>query len=267
MKAEQGYNAELGFKQGYKFGNLKGFVDVAGFYTRYKDMIEFRFGLFNNKTFDYIDGLSKLFNAFSSGDGLGIGAQFTNVGRAEIYGVDLSTSGVYEFNRDTRLAYTLGYVYTNPIDMDVDSRNAEEEANDDLMAMRSKSNDSKYLKYRQKHSVKGVFDLEWKRFNIGTNMSWKSKTLAVDYFMVDERMKAEPNLMDYMRSMLFGNLHDYWAENNKGYFVMDMRVGMKVTKNIHVQGLVNNLLNKRYSARPMDVGAPRTFILQVGANF
>lgn len=34
-------------------------------------------------------------------------------------------------------------------------------------------------------------------------MSWKSKTLAVDYFMVDERMKAEPNLMDYMRSMLF----------------------------------------------------------------
>ena len=48
---------------------------------------------------------------------------------------------------------------------------------------------------------------------------------------------------------------------------MDKRVGMKVTKNVHVQGLVNNLLNKRYSARPMDVGAPRTFILQVGANF
>ena len=31
LKAEQGYNAELGFKQGYKFGNLKGFIDVAGF--------------------------------------------------------------------------------------------------------------------------------------------------------------------------------------------------------------------------------------------
>ena len=46
-----------------------------------------------------------------------------------------------------------GMFTTNPIDMDVDSRNAEEEANDDLMAMRSKSNDSKYLKYRQKHSV------------------------------------------------------------------------------------------------------------------
>ena len=70
-----------------------------------------------------------------------------------------------------------------------------------------------------------------------------------------------------MRSMLCWNLQDYFAENNNGYFVIDMRVGMKVTKNIHVQGLVNNLLNKRYSARPMDVGAPRTFILHVGAYF
>ena len=62
---------------------------------------------------------------------------------------------MYEFNRDTRLAYTLGYVYTNPIDMDVDSRNAEEEANDDLMAMRSKSNDSKYLKISPETFRKG----------------------------------------------------------------------------------------------------------------
>ena len=85
--------------------------------------------------------------------------------------------------------------------------------------------------------------------------------------MVDERTKAEPNLMDYMRSMLPGNLHAPRAENFKGYIVMALRVGMKVSKNIHVQGLVNTLLNKRYSARPMDVGAPRTFILQVGANF
>lgn len=41
LKAEEGYNAELGLKQGYQFGPVKGFVDVAGFYTRYKDMIEF----------------------------------------------------------------------------------------------------------------------------------------------------------------------------------------------------------------------------------
>lgn len=266
LKAEQGYNAEVGIKQGYAFGNLKGFIDAAAFYTRYKDMIEFRFGLFNNTTFDYIDGLAPMISTLTSGEGLGIGAQFTNVGRAEIYGVDLSTNGVYTFNKDTRLNYMLGYVYNNPIDLDVDSRKAEEEANDDLLAMRSKSNDNRYLKYRQKHSVKAVLDLEWKRFNFGTNLSWKSKTLAVDYFMVDEREKLEPNLMDYLRGLLFGNLHDYWAENNRSYLVMDLRAGMRITDRIHLQAQVNNIWNKRYTARPMDVGTPRTFILQLGLD-
>lgn len=267
LKAEKGYNAELGIKQGYKFGNLKGFVDVAGFYTRYKDMIEFRLGLFNNKTFDYVEGIMDLINCISSGDGIGMGAQFVNVGRAEIYGVDLSTTGMYEFNPDTKLTYNLSYVYTNPIDLDNDKRNAEEEANADLLAMRSKSNDSKYLKHRQKHSVKGIFDFEWKRFNIGTNIMWKSKTLAVDYFMADERIKDEKNLMDYMRYMLFGDLHSYWEQNNDGYFTMDLRLGVRLSKNFRFQGTINNLWNSEYSLRPMDVAAPRTFVFQLSANF
>lgn len=267
LKAEQGYNAEVGFKQGYKWGNLKGFFDVAGFYTRYKDMIEFRFGLFDKKTMEYMDSFGKLAGLLASGNGVGIGAQFTNVGRAEIYGVDLSTSGVYDFNPHTRLSYNLGYVYTEPRDIDVDKRNAEEEANDDLLAMRSKSNDSKYLKYRQKHSVKGVFDFEWKRITVGTNLIWKSKTLAADYFIVDERDKPQDNLMDYMRYMLFGNLRDYWKEHNRGYFTMDLRLGVKITKNIRFQGMINNLLNTEYSVRPMDVAAPRTFVLQLGVSF
>lgn len=264
LKAERGYNAEIGIKQGYGFGGLQGFIDIAGFYTRYKDMIEFRFGLFNNTTFEYIDGLQPLIGALTSGEGIGIGAQFTNVGRAEISGIDISTSGRYTFSPDLSLDYMLGYVFTNPIDLDVEERNAEEEANQDLLAMRSKSNDSKYLKYRQKHSFKATLDLNWKRFNIGTNLSWKSKTLAVDYFMVDEREKAAPNAMDYVRYLLFGNLKDYWANNNQDYFIMDVRAGYRITDQIEVQAQINNVWNKQYSARPMDIGTPRTFIIRLG---
>lgn len=268
LKAEQGFNAELGFKQGYKLGNLKGFVDVAGFYTQYKDMIEFQIGLFNSKTFDYVTNLMDVITMITAGQMPGIGAQFTNVGKARIYGVDLSTNGMYDFNPDTRLTYNLGYVYTEPIDVDADERNREEESNRDLLAMKSKSNNSKYLKYRQKHAVKGVFDLEWKRWNIGTNMSWKSKTLAVDYFLVDERDgKSHQDLMDYVRGLMFGNLHDYWMDKNTGYFAMDLRVGMKITKNLRFQGMINNLLNTEYSTRPMDVCAPRTFVVQLNATF
>lgn len=267
LKAERGYNAEAGFKQGYKWGNLKGFADAAVFYTRYKDMIEFRFGVFDKQTFAYVDNLGKLVGLLTGGGGIGIGAQFTNVGRAEIYGVDVSTSGVYVFNPHTRLTYNLGYVYTEPRDMDLHRRNAEEEANTDLLAMRSKSNDSKYLKYRQKHTVKGVFDFEWKRLSVGTNLAWKSKTLAADYFIVDERQKPYDNLMDVVRSLLFGDLGEYWKAHNTGFFTMDVRVGVQLTRWLRFQGTINNVLNTEYSVRPMDVAPPRTFILQLGADF
>jgi len=267
LKAERGYNAEIGFKQGYKIGKLKGFFDVAAFYTRYRDMIEFRFGLFDKKTFDYMDSLSDLIGMITSGNGIGVGAQFTNVGRAEIYGVDASVSGIYDFNPDTRLTFNMGYVYTEPRDMDADKRREEEAANTDLLAMKSKSNDSKYLKYRQKHSIKGVFDVEWKRLSLGTNIAWKSKSLAVDYFMVDERDKSYPDLMDHMRSLLFGDLHGYWMDKNNGYFTMDLRMGLKLSKYLRFQGMINNLLNTEYSVRPMDVSAPRTFVFQVIADF
>ncbi len=58
IKPEKGYNAELGFKQGYKIGNFQGFVDVAGFYTEYRDMVEFQFGLFNNADYSMINSIS-----------------------------------------------------------------------------------------------------------------------------------------------------------------------------------------------------------------
>ncbi len=267
LKAEQGFNAEIGFKQGYKLGGLKGFVDVAGFYTQYKDMIEFQIGLFDKESFEYLDNLKDIISLLINGKVPGIGAQFTNVGKARISGIDASVNGMYNFNSHTKLTFNLGYVYTQPIDLEADDINAKEEANTDVFSMKSKSNTSRYLKYRQKHSLKGMFDLEWKRINIGTNLAWKSKTLAVDYFMVDEREKVYPDLMDYVRGLMFGDLHDYWMDNNKGYFTMDFRLGVKITKNIQFQGIINNLWNKEYSVRPMDVGAPRTFIMQLNTTF
>lgn len=33
------------------------FVDVAGFYTEYKDMVEFQFGLFNNSNYSMINSI------------------------------------------------------------------------------------------------------------------------------------------------------------------------------------------------------------------
>lgn len=40
------------------------------------------------------------------------------------------------------------------------------------------------------------------------NVAWRSKTLAVDYIMLDEREKpnGNPEVMDYVCSLLFGSI-------------------------------------------------------------
>ena len=274
VQAEKGFNAELGFKQGYKFGNLMGFIDAAGFYTQYRNMVEFQFGLFNNATYKPINSIPDAIDMFTSGGGLGIGAQFHNVSKARIYGAEVSTNGTYEFNKNARLLFNLGYVYIEPEDADYQKRNEIEDTYTDPLQMKEKSNNSKYLKYRQKHTVKGMVDFQWKRIDLGVNVAWKSRTLAVDYLMVDERERPydKKEVMDYVRDILFGNiggesLATYWERMNKPYFTMDLRAGVKVTKEVKFQFIINNLLNKEYSTRPMAVGAPRTFVMQLNVDF
>ncbi len=267
IRAEKGFNAELGFKQGYKLGNLQGMLDVAGFYTEYKDMIEFQFGLFNNGNNKMINSISDVVEMLLGQGGFGIGAQFHNVSKARIYGMEVSTNGVYNFNKNTKLYYNLGYVYTEPRDADYKERNALEDTYTDPLQMKEKSNNSKYLKYRQKHTFKTTLDFEWKRINLGMNVAWRSKTLAVDYIMLDEREKpnGNPEVMDYVRSLLFGSidgetLATYWKKHNTDYATVDIRLGVKATKEVAFQFMVNNLLNKEYSFRPMSVAAPRTLV-------
>lgn len=269
---EKGYNAELGFKQGYKIGNLQGFVDIAGFYTEYKNMMEFNFGLFNNTDFTIINSMDDALQMLLDGKGFGIGAQFHNVSKAQIYGMEISTNGMYSFNKNAKLLYNIGYVYTEPRDADYKERNAVEDSYTDPLQMKEKSNNSKYLKYRPKHSFKASADFQWKRINIGGNVNWKSKLLAVDYIMVDERVKSQPDMMDFVRTILCGSangetLNTYWAKNNKAYATVDMRAGVKATKEVAFQFMINNLLNKEYSYRPMAVGAPRTFVVKMDVTF
>lgn len=269
LKPERGYNAEIGLKQGYKIGPFMGYFDVSAFYQYYKDMIEFNFGLINpyEDGYPFITGLDDVLGMVMSGQMPGIGVKFSNVSRARIYGIDLSMNGMCKISPELLLTYNLGYTYTEPRDVKASERNAEEEANSDIFAMKSKSNTSKYLKYRQKHMVKGTFDFQWSRFSIGTNMMWKSKTLAVDYLMADERPDKDETLMHYARQLLFGDLDSYWKDKNKGYFTMDLRAGVNVTKQVSIQFMINNLLNTEYSERPMSVSAPRTFITKLNVKF
>jgi len=280
IKPESGFNAEIGYKQLYKFGPITGSLDVAAFYTEYRNMIEYQFGLFRNSDFTMINSMDDVISEAQkmiddikttkslSNAGIGIGAQFVNVNHARIYGCEVSTAGKVDIQKEMGLRYSIGYTFTEPEDMDNAKRIEEEKTYTDPLQMKNKSNDSKYLKYRNKHSFKTTIDYNYKWLSLGINMMYRSKMLAVDYIMVDEREKAEPDLMDYARKFIFGyedgvSLHDYWMEHNKGVFTMDLRASVRFKEHVEVQFLINNLLNTEYSYRPMALAAPRTFVCRM----
>ena len=280
IKPESGFNAEIGYKQLYKFGPITGSLDVAAFYTEYRNMIEYQFGLFRNSDFTMINSMDDVISEAQkmiddikttkslSNAGIGIGAQFVNVNHARIYGCEVSTAGKVDIQKEMGLRYSIGYTFTEPEDMDNAKRIEEEKTYTDPLQMKNKSNDSKYLKYRNKHSFKTTIDYNYKWLSLGVNMMYRSKMLAVDYIMVDEREKAEPDLMDYVRDFVFGyedgvSLHDYWMEHNTGVFTMDLRASVRFKEHVEVQFLINNLLNAEYSFRPMALAAPRTFVCRM----
>ena len=51
-----------------------------------------------------------------------------------------------------------------------------------------------------KRQFKATLDFQWKRINIGANVNWKSKMLAVDYIMLVERSKS---CLLYTSTMMF----------------------------------------------------------------
>ena len=280
IRPERGFNAELGYKQLYKFGPVSGVLDVAGFYTEYHDMIEYQFGLFRNSDFTMINSMDdaiaeaklmidNLKQTKSLSDaGIGIGAQFVNVGHARIYGVEVSTQGKVDIKKNMGLQYAIGYTFIEPEDLDNENRIALEKTYTDPLQMKNKANDSKYLKYRTKHSFKASIDYNYQWFSIGTNLSYRSKILAVDYLMVDEREKAEKDLMDYARLFIFGyedgeSLQTYWEKHNTGVFTMDLRASARIKEKVEIQLMINNLLNTEHSFRPMALAAPRTFVCRL----
>lgn len=284
IRPESGFNAELGYKQLYKFGPVSGTLDIAGFYTEYRDMIEYQFGLFRNSDFTMINSMSDVMDEMQavideftrtkslSNAGIGIGAQFVNVGHARIYGVEVGTAGKVDIKKDMNLVYNIGYTFTEPEDLDNDERVEKEKTYTDPLQMKNKSNDSKYLKYRNKHSFKATIDYTYKWFSIGMNMSYRSKILAVDYLMVDERPKEQKDIMDYARLFIFGyeegeSLHSYWMKHNTGVFTMDLRCAFRFKEHLELQFMVNNLLNAEHSFRPMALAPPRTFVCRLNMNF
>ena len=105
LNSEKGWSSEIAFRQGLKFGDWKGYIDIAAFMMRYQDMMEFSFGPWGTAG---QDGIANL----------GLGFKSINVGETQVSGIEFSIAGTEKLVNNTDINILAGYLYTDPIALD-----------------------------------------------------------------------------------------------------------------------------------------------------
>ncbi len=185
---ESGYNLEVGLKQGFRVGTFKGFLDLAGFYQRYSNMMEF--------TFTSINGL--------------FGFQSQNIGDTQIRGFEIGIGGELKI---AKLPIRLfgGYTYIDPTYLDFD----------DSFSLRSSLSSSaeadsltqNVLKYRSKHNFKIDAELEYNQFTLGVALNSASSMINIDRAFY---------------TFGIGGIREYRIDYGSSYSILDLRVGYKI---------------------------------------
>ncbi len=220
LQSETGWSAELGLKQGLKFGSWQGFADAAAFITEYQNMMEFvvdRIGFIPNQ------GITAVF-------------QSKNVGDTRIKGIELGLQGIGRI-ADASATLTAGYTYLDP--------------RYQVWGVAEKGNSSdtsrNVLKYRLRHTFKADADVELGKWKIGTN---------INYFSFMENIDAVFNLF-------LPGVNQFRNTHRRGTFLIDMRLGYKITSKLQALFIVKNLLNEEYQVRPALMGQPINYALRL----
>lgn len=248
---ERGWSAEIGVKQGVKIKKWVGYLDLAFFWTEYRNMMEFAFGVYNP------DSIPLNLNPTSPGYPLKwIGFRAQNAESARINGVDFSVVGKGKIGKKWDMTIFAGYTYMNPITLNKDSA---------YLASFSDTN-TNMLKYRYKHLVKADFQFDYKKFTTGISMRYNSNMPNIDKTFEELNVPigmGQISLGDY----ILPGLPEYRKEHNKGAMVFDYRIGYNINENARIALVVNNVFNLEYMGRPGDVMAPRTWAIQAVLNF
>jgi len=103
LKPETSNSFEIGIKQGFKIGNCKGYFDIAGFYQKYHNTIEYLFGVWDPEVAI-------------------VGFKFLNTGDSRVRGVDMSLAATTpETNKRFGVSALIGYTYIEPVSLTPDS--------------------------------------------------------------------------------------------------------------------------------------------------
>ncbi len=249
LKPETSNSFEIGIKQGFKIGNCKGFFDVAGFYQKYKNNIEYLFGVWDP-------------------DVSIVGFKFLNTGNSQVRGVDMSLAATTpETNKRFGITTLIGYTYIEPITLNPDSVYARDKSlggfGQDLTYKNSSMDTTdNILKYRFKHMFKLDVEFRIYRFSLGVSNKYYSKMQNIDKAFEGIEILTD-GFYPYVYRIKATN---YWKSH---YYisVWDARLSYKISEKQKLSIICNNLFNEIYSLRPLKIESPRTASIQYVLTF
>ena len=183
---------------------------------------------------EYEDMIEFIFTGFADG------FKATNIGNTVIKGFEGSIQGKGDI-LGTPTNIIAGYTYIDP-----KFKTFTEEDQ-----LRSSVNYN-VLKYRFKHTIKVDIESTFNKFNVGVAMFRNSHMEAIDAVF---------------ESLVVPGLRDFRAENNKGFYLFNARVGYQANEHLKVGFLVKNLTNIEYTKRPGLLEATRLWTMRVDYKF
>lgn len=251
LKPETSKSFEIGLKQGFKLGNCMGYFDMAGFYQRYDNTIEYLFG-----TWDPEVAL--------------VGFKFINTGNSRVRGVDLSlAASTPETNKKFGVTALIGYTYIDPVCLTPDSvyavtKSLQAGAVGNSLTYKNSSMDTtnNVLKYRFRHMFKADIEFKIFKFGVGCSYRYYSQMENIDKAFKDiEQLTSDA---DPYFAKIKGTR--YWSSHHYIH-VFDARVSYSFKTKHKLSIVCNNVLNDIYALRPMKIEAPRTTSVQYVLTF
>lgn len=246
LQPERAYSAELSVKQGFRIGGFRGYADLAGFYTRYYNMIEFVFDIYKpgGATGNLLTDLP--YAGFKS----------QNVGEAEISGAELSLNGS-GMAGPVKLTVFSGYTYINPIQPNYNP------ARDTLGLPGIKT-----LKYRSRHLFKADVQVDYRRWSVGYSARYQGAVENIDRRFTQSVLHEYSgptgiNFSTIPSTFILPGFNENFGAFSKGFIVQDARISVSLSNMVRISFIVNNIGNIEYQNRPGDVRAPTMYLGQV----
>ncbi|MCX7650712.1 MAG: TonB-dependent receptor [Flavobacteriales bacterium] len=247
ITSERSWSAEFGIKQGFKAGQFLGYLDVAGFWQQFKNAVEFiaaQWGALTDPVF-------------------GFGFRSVNIGPTRVAGVDVSLLGQGKLSKTVGINYLVGYTFMDPVSLDPNYVFAviknDSLSNKSTSINRGIDNDSrngKLLKYRFQHLVRADVEVTWKGLMAGMSARYNSFMRNIDNVFLNFEQLGVIQGLTASRN-----------DSRKGFLVMDARLGYTLAKRHRVSLICNNIANKIYFLRPMNIERPRHWLLQYQVTF